>query len=201
MSTKYIYLGATFVMGLVVANFIAVKLVSIGPLVFPASVLAYSITFLMTDTIGEVWGKRSANIIVLSGFFASIIMIGLVYLSIMVPSASIWKNQDAYELIIGLSPRITIASMLAYLISQFNDVWLFHLIREKTAGRKLWIRNNVSTAGSQLLDQFFFVIFAFGGIVDLKNLFIIIASGYIVKITIAALDTPFVYLLVRWARK
>lgn len=197
MNSRFLYLSSIFIMGLVVSNVIAAKIISIGYFIFPASVLAYSITFLMTDVIGDVWGKKWARRVVYAGFVSSLIMIGLIYLSIVSPSAEIWKNQEAYNKIIGLSPRITLASLIAYLCSQMNDLWIFHLLKDKTGREKLWLRNNVSTSISQLIDQTLFVSLAFGGIIPFPSLVTMIFSGYLIKLMIALLDTPFAY-AIRW---
>ncbi len=178
----------------VVANVIAVKPVIFGPFVVPAAVLIYAATFLMTDVITEIWGKREAQLAIIGGFLANIFLVLGVYLTIKWPGARFWQAQQALESILGLTPRIVFASMVAYLISQTHDVLAFHFWKRKTRGRHLWLRNNLSTAVSQLIDTGIFITIAFYGILPLVPLII---GQYLIKLIIALCDTPFCYLGVK----
>ncbi len=160
-----VVLATLFVTCLLVANIIAVKLVSIGGLVVPAGVIAYPLTFLFTDVIAELYGRRIASRVVWVGFGASILMVALVFGSRLLPPAPFWTDQPAYESVLGMVPRIVLASMIAYLISQHHDVFAFHFWRQKTKARFLWLRNNASTMVSQALDTGVFITIAFWGVV------------------------------------
>jgi len=188
----YAILVGIFVGCLVSSNFIAVKLVRVGWLVFPAAVIAYSITFTVTDIISEVYGRRAAGYAVWAGFaanvFAVIMVIGGWLLPPLAPSF-----QAKYSVLLS-TPRIVAASMAAYLLSQNHDVIAFHFWKAFTRGRHLWLRNNASTAVSQLIDTCTFITLAFYGVVPTAILLNMIASQYAVKLIIAACDTPFVYL-------
>ena len=158
-------------------------------------------TFLFTDAIAEVWGKETARSIVWVGFFANILMVLLIWLGGILPASPEWENQALYQGILGSVPRIVFASMAAYLISQHHDVFAFHFWRTKTKGRRLWMRNNLSTIVSQGLDTVVFGTIAFYGVVPLGVLLgEIILAQYVIKLAIALLDTPFCYLLVGWSR-
>ena len=181
----------TFAGMVVIANIIAVKPVMFGPFMVPAAVLIYAATFLMTDVITEVWSKKEAQEAIIGGFVANILLVIGVYLTIKWPGASFWKNQKALVSILGLTPRIVLASMIAYLISQTHDVLVFHFWKTKTKGKYLWLRNNASTAVSQLIDTVIFITIAFYGILPVLPLII---GQYIVKLIIALCDTPFCYI-------
>ena len=183
---------------LVLAAVLASKIIAIGPLVVPAGVLAYSLTFLVTDVIGEVWGKQRAQAVVVGGFITLVLVFALTGISIFWPPATFWPHQRAYETILGSSARIMIASLIAYLFSQYHDVWAFSFLRRLTTERFLWLRNNVSTTVSQLLDSVIFITIAFYGVMPLVPL---ILGQWVVKVGIALLDTPLVYLLVYLVRR
>ena len=201
MEKKLRLLTAIFVTCLLVANIIAGKLFILGRFVLPAAVFVYPVTFVVTDTVSEVWGKEEANGIVWLGLLANLIMTAFLYLGQVLPPAPFWELQPAYEAILGAVPRIVAASMIAYLISQLHDVQAFLFWRRVTAGRHLWLRNNLSTIVSQLLDSVIFITIAFAGTVEGAVLINLIAGQYLVKFILALADTPFCYLAVRWARK
>jgi len=191
-----VVLATLFVTCLLVANIIAVKLVSIGEWVVPAGVIAFPLSFLFTDVITELYGRKIASRVVWVGFGASALMVILVFCGGLLPSAPFWEGQSAYESILGMVPRITLASLIAYLISQHHDVFAFHFWRQKTKGRFLWLRNNASTMVSQALDTGIFITIAFWGTVPAGILINMLLTQYIIKLVIAACDTPFCYLLV-----
>jgi uncharacterized integral membrane protein (TIGR00697 family) len=191
-----VVLSTLFVTCLITANIIAVKLVSIGGWIVPAGVIAYPLTFLFTDVITELYGRRTASRVVWLGFGANILMVILVFGGKLLPAAPFWEGQPAYESILGMVPRIVLASMVAYLISQHHDVFAFHFWREKTRARFLWLRNNASTMVSQALDTGLFITIAFWGTVPNSVLVNMLITQYLIKLGIAALDTPFCYLLV-----
>lgn len=193
----FIFLCAAFVAALVTANVLAAKIVSLGGLFVPAGVLAYSITFAVTDTVCEVWGRRRTQTLINAGFLVLILVWGLTSLALAMPAAPFWPNQEAFGTILGATRRIILASLIAYAVSQTFDLWIFNRIKELFAARHLWIRNNVSTLLSQTLDTCLFITIAFYGQLPLLPL---IAGQLAVKYVIALLDTPVVYGLVYLAR-
>jgi len=198
---KLILLTGLFVTALIAANIIAAKLFVLGSVVLTVGIITYPITFLLTDTISEVWGKKRATQVVWMGFLANIFMLGVLYIARILPPAPFWPHQEAFDLILGAVPRIVIASLVAYIVSQTHDVWSFHFWRHKTDGKHLWLRNNVSTMTSQLIDSVIFVTVAFYGSMPNDALVTMIITQYMVKLVIAVLDTPFCYMLVSWAKR
>ncbi len=197
IDTKFIYLAAIFIGLLIICNVIAGKITTIWIFTVPTAVLAYALTFLMTDAISEVYGKERAKQVVLAGFVASVVAVIMVYVAIIAPPAVFWEHQGEFESILGVMPRVVFASMVAYLISQLHDVYAFHFWRGKTKGKHLWLRNNASTMVSQLMDTIVFITIAFYGLFPIGTL---IFYQYLAKLLIALCDTPFVYMLVRWCR-
>jgi uncharacterized integral membrane protein (TIGR00697 family) len=200
-TSKLILLNVIFTTAMLSANIMATKLFSLRGIAMPAGVLAYPITFLMTDVINEVFGKRQANRTVKYGFWANILMTTLLSISIKLPPFIYWENQEAYKLVLGSVPRIMGAGLLTYLISQSLDVKLFNILKVRHNGKHLWIRNNVSTIISQLVDSFLFIFLAFYGTISLNSLVSTALLQFGVKAILALIDTPFCYWLVRWAER
>lgn len=197
-SLAFILLASMFSGSLVIASVISSKIISIGGIVLPAGILAYCITFVASDVISEIWGREKAKQVVLGGFAALVVCLGLIHLALAWPGASFWDNHEAYDSVLGAAPRIIIASLAAYLVSQNHDVWAFHFWKETFQGRHLWIRNNLSTASSQVIDSVIFITIAFYGVVPVLPL---IAGQILIKILIAFMDTPVVYFLVWLIRR
>lgn len=195
-----VVLAVVFTTCLVIANIIAVKLVAVGSWTVPAGVIAYPLTFLLTDVITEIYGRQTATRVVWAAFGANLLMVLLIYGSRVLPPAAIWQGQPAYEAVLGFVPRLVLASMVAYLVSQHHDVYSFHFWRRKTGGRHLWLRNNASTMVSQALDTALFITIAFWGVVPTAILLNMLLTQYLIKLAIAAADTPFCYLLVALLR-
>jgi uncharacterized integral membrane protein (TIGR00697 family) len=181
---------------LITANIITVKLISVWGWIVPAGIIAYPLTFLFTDVITELYGRNTAAKVIWLGFGASILMVILVVGGRLLPPSAYWEGQAAYESVLGMVPRIVLASMIAYLVSQHHDIFAFSFWRRKTKARFLWLRNNASTMVSQALDTGLFITIAFWGTVPGSVLVNMLLTQYVIKLGIAALDTPFCYLMV-----
>ncbi|MCD6472052.1 queuosine precursor transporter [Candidatus Aerophobetes bacterium] len=200
-SSPFIILCSIFVGSLVISEVLAAKIVAFYEIYVPAGVLAYAVTFTITDIIGEVWGKDYAKQVVFAGFLSLVVIILLIWIATLLPAAPFWKDEDAFTTILGIkkgATRITIASITAYLVSQYHDVWAFNFWRRITKEKHLWLRNNASTLVSQAIDTFLFIFLAFYGVVPVIPL---ILGQYFVKLCIALLDTPVVYLFVHLIKK
>lgn len=179
-----------FIGSLVIAALISSKIIFVAGFAVPAGVLAYSLTFIISDVVSEVWGKESANEMVLCGFITLVMASALSWIAVAWPAAPFWNGQEAFASVIGSTPRIVAASLVAYLISQKHDIWLFHLLKDRTRGKHLWLRNTASTMISQLIDSSIFVSIAFWGILPVGE---VIFGQWLIKMAIAVLDTPIVY--------
>tara|TARA_R110000868_G_scaffold52221_4_gene165278 strand:- start:70059 stop:70769 length:711 start_codon:yes stop_codon:yes gene_type:complete len=210
----YLFLAALFITSLVVSNLIFQKffywkpfgdVTIFGATLFEVSVgiLPYPITFLITDLISEMFGKKKANQVVTAGIFASFFSMGIVLLANYVPAlATSPINDETFNKVFALSPIAVLASMIAYLIAQYIDVAIYHFWKRITKGRHLWLRNNFSTFLSQFIDTFTVVGLLCVFEVLPWNLFKgLVISGFIFKIIIAFLDTPFLYFCVYLFRK
>lgn len=189
-----ILLNGIFITSLIIANIVSAKIVTFWGLVIPAAIVAYPLTFLMTDVIGEIWGKEQANQTVKVGFWCQLVSLVLIGLAILLPVAPFADNQEQFKGIMSSSFRVVLASMVAYLCSQSWDVWIFHKIRERGTKNK-WVRNNLSTMTSQIIDTAIFITIAFIG--KVPNIWVMIVSQYAVKCVYAALDTIPFYLMTK----
>lgn len=210
----YLYLGALFITSLVVSNLIFQKFFYWNPFgditVFGVSlfeisvgILPYPITFLITDLISEIYGRKKANQIVTAGIFASFFSMSIVLVSEMAPAIESSPVDDkTFTKVFALSPLAVFASMIAYLFAQYVDIAIYHFWKRLTKGKYLWLRNNFSTFLSQFIDTFTVVglLCAFG-ILPWDLFFGLVVSGFIFKIFIAFLDTPFLYFFVYLLRK
>lgn len=189
-----ILLNGIFITSLLVANVLSAKIVTFWGLVIPAAIVAYPLTFLMTDVIGEIWGKEQANETVKIGFICQLISLVLIGLAILLPVAPFADNQAEFKSIMSQSFRVVAASLVAYYCSQSWDVWLFHKIRQYGVNKK-WLRNNASTLTSQIIDTAIFITIAFAG--KVPNIWVMIFSQYLIKAVYALLDTIPFYLLTK----
>jgi hypothetical protein len=195
-------------MAIILANIQVMKTIKFFGLVTAMGNIIYGSTFLVTDILCENHGKRDAKRAVMIGFFTLIFTTVIMQICLaFIPDESDTLS-PALEQIFSLLPRITVASLTAYLISQLHDVWAFDFWRRKTAGRHLWLRNNASTMVSQLIDNAVFTWIAFIGFgVGWTQVFPtdivveIFVTSYIMKFIVAVLDTPFVYLSTRMKRE
>ncbi len=161
----------------VISNILANKIVILGPLTVPAGILVYSATFLITDLLSEIWGKKEAHQAVWAGFYANILLVISVWIAIAWQAAPFATEfSDKFAEVLALTPRIVLGSMIAYLISQHHDVWAFNFWKERTKGKHLWLRNNASTLVSQFIDSIIFVTIAFAGILPIVPLIVCLCS-------------------------
>lgn len=193
---RFLFLATSFVALLVISNIVSAKVVNLWGFILPAAVIGYPLTYLLTDAISELYGEKRAKLVVYTGFWANILMLLFVQATIVLPPADFWPNQEAYVTILSSSTRIVVASLLSYFIAQLLDVKIFHAIKRRTGEKHFWLRKNLSTAASQLLDTAIFISIAFYGTMPTAALLQMIFFQYIVKTLIAAIDTPISYILV-----
>lgn len=191
-------LFALIVFNLVLCNIQVLKTVELFGMTTTLGNVLYASVFLATDLLSEFYGKEEAKRGVLLGF-ATLVM-AAVYMQIALhftPSAEDFA-QPHLAVIFGFMPRVAVASLAAYLVSQYHDVWAFHAIRERTGEGRLWLRNNASTMFSQLLDSVIFCFIAFAGVFPWSVFWEILFTTYLMKLIVAMLDTPFIYLAKRF---
>ena len=204
----FLFLSGIFLTSLVVGNIIGTtKFVNVFGLIVPAGVLAYPFTFLATDLICELYGKKRAQVLVWVGFTMNFFMLGLMMLGHYLTDASgVSGSTSTFESVYSFMIGNVIASMFAYLVAQSVDVKLFHFWKNLTKGKHLWLRNNMSTVVSQLVDTtailsvLYFANNLGDSIQNISDLFGLIIASYSFKFFVALFDTPLFYLGV-WTLK
>ena len=183
---------ALVVTAIVTANILATKVIVVFVFTVPAGVIVYATSFMLTDTLSEFFGKRDAYKAVFLGFLGNLLFLGSLAVALQWPHAFGPEADEAFVSVLGLSARVTIASLLTYLVSQPLDVAQYAFWRRVTGGRHMWLRNNASTAVSQSVDSVMFVTIAFLGVFPVWPL---ILGQLAVKVFVAGLDTVVLYLL------
>ena len=197
---------AVFIGTLVISSVTASKLWSVTlpivdyMIVIPVGTTLFALTFLATDTIAEVWGKSYSLLVVWLGLAIRLLALAFFAFAVWIEPVDFWSNQESYATTLGGSFRIIIAGVIAYLVSQLNDVFVFHHLKTKDEGKNLlWKRNNLSTFFSQFLDSFIFVLIAFGGVLSIAHIISTIVGQVVIKWLVALVDTPFLYMLRNYA--
>ena len=198
---KHVLIGVV-VSSIVLANVLATKIAQFGDFVVPAGFLGLAVAFLATDLLSENYGKEAARQAVIAAAFSIVIGYGLIYTAMLMPSAPFYDS-TAYNQVLGASTYIVVASFITIITSQYIDIALFHIIKERVSYK--WARNLGSTATSQFVDTTLFIGLAFfllpsvfgGDVTPLGVVIGLIIGQYLVKVAVAVLDTPIFYLLSR----
>ena len=195
---------AVFATTLVVSNIIAVKLIGIGGLVLPAAVILFPVAYIFGDILTEVYGYARARQAIWTGFFCNLLAVIAIWLAGLLPPASFWNAglpsaeaaQGAYAAILGFTPRLLLASFMAYLVGEFLNSFVMAKLKVRTEGRYLWLRTISSTLVGEGADSLVFISVAFWGIIPLVGLGTAILSQWMVKVVYEIIATPLTYLIV-----
>jgi len=226
----FLVLAGFFLCAMTLLNVVGItRFVQIGPLALAVGVLPYPLTFLCTDLISELYGRRRANFLVWVGFSLNFFILGCLWLGNALPAVAVenqppWQviqiaeelalpngqvlsgSVELFHLLYACTSGAVFASMMAYIAAQYCDVQLFHFFKRLTRGKHLWLRNNFSTLTSQLVDSFMVITVTFGatflaGAITLPAMLILMGSNYLFKMFVALADTlPFYYLTSRLKR-
>ncbi|MCL5998082.1 MAG: queuosine precursor transporter [Chloroflexi bacterium] len=201
VSIYFVVLVAVFVMCLIVANIIAVKLVSVFGLIVPAAVIIFPISYIFGDVLTEVYGYRRARQVIWLGFFCNLLAVIAIWLGQVLPAASFWDGQAAYERILGYTPRLLIASFIAYLIGEFANAFVLAKMKIATNGRWLWMRTIGSTLVGEGLDSAIFITIAFIGTIPSDGLLTAVITQWLFKSTYEIVATPLTYAAVTFLKR
>ncbi len=188
---------AVFITSLVTANITAVKLVDVFGLILPAGTVVFPISYIFGDVLTEVYGYREARRVIWLGFRCNLILVAAVWVGKVLPPAAFWDGQEAYERILGYTPRLLAASFAAYLLGEFANSAVLARLKVVTRSRWLWTRTTGSTLVGQGLDSLVFICAAFGGTVPVGIVMAAVLTQWIVKSAYEALATPLTYQVVK----
>lgn len=200
MSWRFISCAALFVTCLMTANTMATKLIMVGGVVLTAGIVIFPVSYVVGDVLTEVWGYGATRRVIWLGFACNTLMVAALWLGGELPAAPFWKGQAAYETIFGHTPRVLVASFLAYLVGEFANAFVLAKLKVATQGRWLWMRTIGSTVVGQGLDSVVFVTLAFAGVVPAGALVHIVAAQWVFKVVYEAAATPLTYAAVAWLK-
>jgi len=199
ISHRFVIVTAIFVTCLITANIIAVKIISLGPVILPAAIFVFPLSYIFGDVLTEVYGYRWARRVIWLGFLCNLIFVIFAWIGQLLPAASFWEGQAAYERILGYTPRLLAASFCGYLVGEFANSFILARMKVLTRGRWLWSRTVGSTVVGQGLDTLIFITVAFIGTPSFVP--ILILYHWLAKTAIEAAATPLTYVVVNFLKK
>ncbi len=200
-SNYFLLLTALFIACLITSNVIAVKVVNIAGLTLPAGIIIFPISYIINDVLTEIYGYQKARFVIILGFLANIIFVAGVLVAIVLPSAVFWESQNAFITILGVTPRLLMASMAAYLIGSMSNAWVMERMKSWTKGKMLWTRTMSSTIIGEGLDSLIFVTTAFVGRLPPGIIISMVVAQWLFKSAYEAVVTPITYKIVSLYRK
>jgi len=199
VSPRLVIITAVFITCLITANVTAVKIVSLGFIILPAAIFIFPLSYIIGDVLTEVYGYRQARKVIWLGFLCNLIFVIFVWVGEMLPPAPFWEGQQAYERILGYTPRLLAASFLGYLAGEFANSFILAKMKILTRGRWLWSRTIGSTIVGQGLDTSIFITLAFLGTPSFVPMMIL--YHWLAKTLIEAIATPLTYVVVNFVKK
>jgi uncharacterized integral membrane protein (TIGR00697 family) len=200
-STPFVVIAAVFATTLVVSNIIAVKIAGFAGLTISVSFVLFPISYIFGDILTEVYGYAAARRVIWLGFACNVLAVIAIWLGQILPSASFWENQAAYETILGATPRLLVSSFIAYLFGEFLNSFVLAKLKVATAGRWLWLRTITSTVVGQGVDSVIFITLAFVGTMAGGDLARTIVTQWLAKSAYEALATPLTYAAVSYLKR
>jgi hypothetical protein len=197
----FVGIVALFVTCLLTANITAVKLVTLFGFLVPAGIVIFPLSYIIGDVLTEVYGYPQARRVIWLGFGCNVIAVLAIWVGQVLPAASFWDGQAAYERILGYTPRLLGASFLAYLVGEFANAFILAKMKIATEGRWLWARTIASTLVGQGLDSLVFITLAFAGTIPLAGIVSAIVAQWLVKTVYEAAVTPLTYVVVRFLKR
>ena len=201
VSHRFVIITALFVTCLLTANIVGVKVASIGPFTLPAAVILFPFSYIFGDILTEVYGYRQARRVIWLGFLCNLIAVVTIWVGQILPPAFFWSGQAAYERILGYTPRLLLASFLAYLLGEFTNAFVLAKMKIATKGRWLWSRTIGSTLVGEGLDSLVFITIAFIGEIPMPELASAIVTQWLAKSAYEAAVTPLTYVAVNFLKR
>ncbi|MEI6276732.1 MAG: queuosine precursor transporter [Prolixibacteraceae bacterium] len=201
VSVLFMMAGILFAICLLISNILATKIILIGSWAAPAGVLIFPIAYILNDVIVEVWGYQKARLIIWSGFAVNILAVLFFSLAMVMPAAPFWHNQEAFNTILGNTPRIIAASLTAYLTGSFLNAMVMSKVKVLMKGKNFSVRAILSTLVGETADSMIFIFIAFAGNLPLNALIGMVFTQALIKTIYEILILPFTILVVRWVKK
>jgi queuosine precursor transporter len=201
VSFWYVAIASIFVTCLITANIIAVKLILLFGFLVPAGIIVFPLSYLFGDILTEVYGYGAARRVIWLGFACNLLAVIAFWIGGIAPAAPFWHDQAAYNTILGFTPRLLLASFIAYLVGEFTNSFILAKLKIATKGRWLWTRTIGSTLVGEGLDTVIFISIAFTGIIPSQMILTAILTQWIFKVAYEVVATPFTYLIVGFLKR
>lgn len=200
-SPMFIVLTCFFVTCLLISNIIAGKLIQVFGLALPAAVVVFPVAYILGDILTEVYGFKRSRLVIWAGFASNAFMAAVFMLAVYLPYPEFWQNQDAYSTVLGFTPRIVAASLIAYFIGELSNSAVLSRMKILTSGRWLWSRTIGSTVIGEGVDTLLFIGIAFYGVLPVSTLLSMVLAQYLWKVGYETAATPLTYIIVNWLKR
>ena len=201
VSLPLMIMGILFVVCLIISNFLEVKILQLGPITAPAGLLIFPVSYVLNDCITEVWGYKKARLVIWSGFAMNFLVVGITQLAIILPAAPFWEGGAHFNFVFGMTPRIVTASLCAFLAGSFLNAYIMSKMKISSGGRNFSLRAIVSTVAGESADTIIFFPIAFGGLIPLEQLLILIGTQTVLKSVYEIIVLPVTIRVVRYVKK
>ena len=201
VSQLFVIIAVVYVTCLLLSNLVAGKMWAVSSsITLPAAVVLFPITYIFGDIFTEVYGFKKARVIIWLGFACSFFAVAVYLITIALPHPGYWENQSAYEIVLGTTPRVAVASLAGYLFGEFSNSMLLSRLKVKMEGKKLWVRTILSTLVGEGFDSVIFIMISFWGTMDNSVVLSMIVYQYLFKVCYEIIFTPVTYAVVRWLK-
>lgn len=201
VSLPFLVMGVVFCVCLICSNLLEVKMVSLGGITATAGLIVFPISYIINDCIAEVWGYRKARLIIWLGFLMNLLAVLFIQLAIVLPSAPFWEGQSAFEATFSSTPRILLASFIAFLAGSFLNAYVMSKMKISSGGKHFSLRAIASTVVGESADSLLFFPIAFGGVVPVKELIVLIVTQACLKTAYEIIILPVTIRVVRLVKR
>ncbi|MEG1543674.1 MAG: queuosine precursor transporter [Tannerellaceae bacterium] len=201
VSVPFMLLGILFNVCLIASNLLETKVVQVWGITATAGLLVFPISYIINDCIAEVWGYRKARLIIWSGFVMNFLVVGFAQLAVALPAAPFWKGEEGFDFVFGMAPRIVFASLCAFLIGSFLNAYVMSRMKIASEGKNFSLRAVVSTLAGESADSVIFFPIAFGGVIPLRDLLIMIGTQAVLKSMYEVIILPITIRVVKYIKQ
>ena len=201
VSHRFVVVATLFVTCLITSNIIIAKQISIGGIVLPAAIIIFPLSYIIGDVLTEVYGYRQARRVIWLGFMCNLITVAAIWIAKVLPPAPVFEAQNAYERILGSTPRFLLASFIAYLAGEFTNSIVLAKMKIVTKGRGLWTRTIGSTLIGQGVDTVVVLAIAFTGVLPFSVLGVMMFFHWLIKCLYETAATPLTYIVVGYLKR
>lgn len=201
VSVPFMLLGILFCVCLVASNLLETKVVQLWGITATAGLIVFPISYIINDCIAEVWGFKKARLIIWSGFAMNFLVIGFAQLAVMLPAAPFWEGEEGFNFVFGMAPRIAVASLTAFLVGSFLNAYVMSKMKVASNGKHFSLRAIVSTLVGESADSLIFFPIAFGGLIPVNELLIMVATQAVLKSLYEVVILPVTIYVVKYIKK